>query len=107
MTELIFGEYSPSAKLPITVPRCVGQLPLYYCYKPSGRRYGYNDNDGTPLYAFGHGLSYTSFEIKDVVAAPEDSALNIAFSLYNTGSMDGGGCSGVSFRQKLRRGHAA
>lgn len=89
MAELVFGEYSPSAKLPITIPRCVGQLPLYYCYKPSGRRYSYNDNDGTPLYAFGHGLSYTAFEISDVKATPAGSKLDIAFSLANTGMMDG------------------
>ena len=89
MVELIFGDYSPSAKLPITIPRCVGQLPLYYCYKPSGRRYSYNDNDGTPLYAFGHGLSYTSFEISDMNAVCEENSLNISFSLANTGCMDG------------------
>ncbi len=89
MAELIFGDYSPSAKLPITIPRCVGQLPLYYCYKPSGRRYSYNDNDGTPLYAFGHGLSYTTFEFSDVNTACEGNSLHISFSLANTGCMDG------------------
>lgn len=89
MTELLFGEYSPSGKLPITIPRCVGQLPLYYAYKPSGRGYGYNDNDGTPLYAFGHGLSYTRFEISDVVPAACGNSLDITMNLHNTGSMDG------------------
>lgn len=89
MTELIFGEYSPSAKLPITVPRCVGQLPLYYCFKPSGRGYGYNDNDGTPLYAFGHGLSYTEFAIHDVCCTPAGDHLTVSLTLSNTGCMNG------------------
>jgi len=89
MTELIFGEFSPSAKLPITIPRCVGQLPLYYSFKPSGRGYGYNDNDGTPLYAFGHGLSYTDFEITDPAPVARDNALDISFDIANTGCMDG------------------
>lgn len=89
MTEILFGEVSPSAKLPITIPRHVGQLPLFYCYKPSGRGYGYNDNDGTPLYAFGHGLSYTDFEISSVTPEISGDTLNIAFDIANTGRMNG------------------
>ncbi len=89
IVEMLFGEYSPSAKLPITIPRCVGQLPLYYAYKPSGRGYGYNDNDGTPLYAFGHGLSYTEFSVSDVVPSAKGAGLDIAFNIANTGAYDG------------------
>ena len=47
ITEILFGEVSPSGKLPITFPRSVGQLPLFYCMKPSGRGYGYVENDGS------------------------------------------------------------
>lgn len=89
MTELLFGDYSPSGKLPITIPRCVGQLPLYYAYKPSGRGYGYNDNDGTPLYAFGHGLSYTNFVISDVVPIVNGNTVDIELNISNTGKIDG------------------
>lgn len=89
MTELIFGEYSPSAKLPITIPRCVGQLPLYYAYKPSGRGYGYNDNDGTPLFPFGYGLSYTSFSITGAECKPADCGAEITLDITNTGAFDG------------------
>lgn len=89
IVKLLFGEYSPSGKLPITVPRTVGQLPLYYSYKPSGRGYGYNDNDGTPLYEFGYGLSYTNFEISDICPAVKSNSIEIELSVNNIGSFDG------------------
>jgi len=89
MCEIIFGDCNPSAKLPITFPRSVGQLPLFYDFKPSGRGYAYNDNDGTPLYAFGYGLSYTNFEIADVQPEAAGNALKINFTVKNTGDFDG------------------
>lgn len=69
VADVLFGDYSPSGKLPVTFPRNVGQLPLYYNHKNTGRppsereRYTskYIDVPWTPLYAFGHGLSYTTF----------------------------------------------
>ena len=98
MCEIIFGECNPSAKLPITFPRSVGQLPLFYDFKPSGRGYAYNDNDGTPLYAFGYGLSYTNFEIGNVAAKAEGTDLTIDFTLTNTGNFDGTEVVQVYFR---------
>ena len=89
IAETVFGEISPSAKLPITIPRCVGQLPLFYAYKPSGRGYGYNDNDGTPLYPFGYGLSYTEFEVANVSAELKGDSMAVAFDIENTGTYDG------------------
>ncbi len=89
ITELLFGEICPSGKLPITFPRSVGQLPLYYCRKPSGRGYGYVDNDGSPLYPFGYGLSYTSFSIENVRFLIEDSGVNISCTVKNTGAYAG------------------
>ena len=69
VADVLFGEHSPSGKLPVTFPRTVGQLPLYYNHKNTGRppseleRYTskYIDVPWTPLYPFGHGLSYTTF----------------------------------------------
>src|SRR5579872_6873813 len=65
VAEVLFGDVSPSGKLPITIPRSAGHLPVFYNYKPSARR-GYLFDDVTPLYAFGYGLSYTTFAIKNV-----------------------------------------
>jgi len=65
VADVLFGDVNPSGKLPITIPRSVGHLPVFYNYKPSARR-GYLFDDVSPLYAFGYGLSYTTFAIKNV-----------------------------------------
>jgi beta-glucosidase len=62
VADVLFGDYNPDGKLPISVPRSVGHLPVFYNYKPSARR-GYLFDDVSPLYAFGFGLSYTRFVI--------------------------------------------
>ena len=64
VADVLFGDYNPGGKLPISVPRSVGHLPVFYNYKPSARR-GYLFDDVSPLYAFGFGLSYTSFTIEN------------------------------------------
>ena len=89
MTEILFGDVNPSAKLPITFPRGVGQLPLFYSAKPSGRGYGYVENDGSPRYPFGYGLSYTTFAVKNAVCKLGEDSLNITLDLTNTGERDG------------------
>lgn len=61
VAKILFGKTSPSGKLPVSIPRSVGHLPCYYNYKPSARR-GYLFDDISPLYSFGHGLSYSDFE---------------------------------------------
>jgi beta-glucosidase len=61
VAETLVGENNPSGKLPMTIPRSVGHLPAFYNYKPSARR-GYLFDDVTPLFPFGHGLSYTQFK---------------------------------------------
>ena len=89
ITEILFGEVNPSAKLPITFPRSVGQLPLFYAAKPSGRGHGYVENDGSPLYPFGYGLSYTTFLLDDFTMETKDDSLNLSLTVSNTGDMDG------------------
>lgn len=65
VADVLFGDYNPGGKLPITIPRSAGHLPAYYNYKPTARR-GYLFDDVTPLYPFGFGLSYTTFELRKV-----------------------------------------
>ena len=65
VAEVLFGDFNPGGKLPITIPRSAGHVPAFYNHKPSARR-GYLFADVTPLYAFGYGLSYTTFGISNV-----------------------------------------
>jgi beta-glucosidase len=64
LADVIFGDYNPNGKLPISIPRSAGHLPCYYNYKPAARR-GYLQDDISPLYPFGYGLSYTSFVLSN------------------------------------------
>jgi beta-glucosidase len=63
----LFGDNNPGGRLPVTWPKHVGQVPVYYSVKPSGRGYAYNDDDGKPLFPFGFGLSYTKFAYSNLV----------------------------------------
>jgi beta-glucosidase len=65
VAEVLFGDYNPGGKLPITIPRSAGHIPAFYNHKPTARR-GYLFDDVTPLYPFGFGLSYTTFTIDNV-----------------------------------------
>ncbi len=92
----LFGDSNPSGKLPMTFPKSVGQSPLYYNWEPSGRGYDYVDSSGAPLFPFGHGLSYTTFDYKNLVinSAPvRQSAaaplFTVSVDVTNTGSRAG------------------
>ncbi|MEM9665838.1 MAG: glycoside hydrolase family 3 C-terminal domain-containing protein, partial [Bacteroidota bacterium] len=65
LASLLFGEISPSGKLPVSIPRSVGHLPVFYNYKPSARRV-YLQDETTARFPFGYGLSYTRFDVSDV-----------------------------------------
>jgi beta-glucosidase len=66
VADVLLGEVNPSGRLPVTIPRSTGQLPVFYNHKPSARRQPYIYNESTPLYPFGYGLSYTTFRIDNV-----------------------------------------
>ncbi|MBQ7547279.1 MAG: glycoside hydrolase family 3 C-terminal domain-containing protein [Clostridia bacterium] len=89
ITEILFGVTNPSGKLPITIPKSVGQLPLFYAHKPSGRGYAYCDDDGKPMFPFGFGLSYTSFALSDACLQITDEGVEVTVTVRNTGRFDG------------------
>lgn len=92
IAEMLFGDFSPGGKLPISVPRSVGQLPVFYNHKPSARR-GYLADDATPRFAFGFGLSYTTFALSaptltaDTIA--RDGTTTVHVTVTNTGAVAG------------------
>jgi beta-glucosidase len=92
VAEALFGDFNPSGRLPISIPRSAGHLPAYYNYKPSARR-GYLFDDVTPLYPFGFGLSYTTFAIKNLRLAKKSIGLNgstkVLADITNTGRREG------------------
>lgn len=88
--DVLFGDYNPAGRLPMTFPRHVGQLPLYYNFKTSGRRYNYADLEYYPLYRFGYGLSYTSFEYSALkVAERPDGNVSVEVAVKNVGQREG------------------
>jgi beta-glucosidase len=92
VADVLFGDYNPGGKLPISVPRSVGHLPVFYNYKPSARR-GYLFDDVSPLYAFGYGLSYTSFSIANPRLTKKrikaDGSTQLVVDVTNTGKRTG------------------
>jgi beta-glucosidase len=92
VADVLFGDFNPGGKLPISFPRSAGHLPVFYNYKPSARR-GYLFADVSPLFAFGYGLSYTSFELKNVRLAKEKikrtESTHISADVTNTGKRAG------------------
>jgi len=89
IAEILFGKVNPSGKLPISFPRSVGQIPVYYNHKPSQYVRQYVGVANTPLYAFGYGLSYTSFSIEQLTTDKKEIGTNesikASIELCNTG----------------------
>ena len=103
IADVLYGDYNPAGKLPITFPRSMGQIPIYYSHLNTGRAYenqksklylsSYIDEENTPRYAFGYGLSYTNFQYSDLQLS--DSTMNekdsivVSFKLTNIGKYAG------------------
>ncbi len=92
VADVLFGDYNPSGKLPITFPKSTGQLPVFYYYKPSSRK-GYVDGSSEPLYHFGFGLSYTTFKFSNLKIERDtisrDESTNVSVDVKNTGDREG------------------
>ncbi|EAU9923131.1 beta-glucosidase BglX [Salmonella enterica] len=103
IADVLFGDYNPSGKLPISFPRSVGQIPVYYSHLNTGRPYNpekpnkytsrYFDEANGPLYPFGYGLSYTTFTVSDVtLSSPtmqRDGKVTASVEVTNTGKREG------------------
>ena len=92
VADVLFGDYNPAGRLPISVPKSVGQLPVYYNAKRPVT-HGYVEMDNKPLYSFGHGLSYSKFEYSDLQASPVESGgtvrVQVRFKVKNTSGRAG------------------
>lgn len=100
IAQVLYGDYNPSGKLPMTFPRHVGQVPIYYNYKNTGRPVipapnevfwsHYTDESNKPLYPFGHGLSYTSFSYTNLqINKVNDNKVEVSVDVTNTGDVQG------------------
>src|SRR5262245_49911615 len=92
LADVLFGDANPGGKLPVTIARSVGQLPVFYNAKPSARR-GYLFDTTAPLFPFGYGLSYTTFEIGAPRLAPariaKDGTVTVSVDVRNSGARAG------------------
>jgi beta-glucosidase len=93
VADVLFGDVNPGGRLPITFPMAEGQLPLHYNHKPTGRGDDYLDLTGMPLFPFGFGLSYTTFEYSNLRVTPGDitatGTVTVACTVRNTGARAG------------------
>ena len=100
IAQVLYGDYNPSGKLPMSFPRSVGQVPIYYNYKNTGRPSlpapgrvfwsHYQDVENSPLYPFGYGLSYTTFDYSELQAkAVSTTEVSVSVTLKNSGTFTG------------------
>ena len=104
VADVIFGDYNPGGKLPITVPRSAGQLPDYYYQKPSAKR-GFLGSSIKPLFPFGWGLSYTTFKYSNLRVTPDtigpEGAATVLVDVTNTGQVSGSEVAQLYIRDEV------
>ena len=92
IADVLLGNVNPSGKLPITFPRSTGQIPYYYNHKPTSK-HKYVDESDKPLFPFGYGLSYTTFQYSDLQILPDtiepDGTTTVRITIKNTGDVEG------------------
>ena len=102
--DVLFGDYNPGGKLPISVPRSVGQLPDYYNQKPSAKR-GYLGSATEPLFPFGWGLSYTTFKYSNLRVVPDtvgsQGPTKVSVDVTNTGAVRGDEVAQLYIHEKI------
>jgi len=86
IADILFGEYNPAGRLPVSVPRSSKQLPVYYSL---GRQADYVEESSTPLFAFGYGLSYTNFGYTNLSVKTAQDHVRVSCTVTNTGDVDG------------------
>ncbi|MEZ0536544.1 glycoside hydrolase family 3 N-terminal domain-containing protein [Caldicellulosiruptoraceae bacterium PP1] len=93
IADVIFGDYNPAGRLPVTIPKHIGQLPIYYSQHITGKkqfwRNKYLEMDLEPLYPFGYGLSYTKFSYEDISFELSNDSIKVYATIHNTGDYDG------------------
>ena len=94
IAEILFGEVNPSGKLPLTIPRSVGQLQMVYNHKPTAYIHKYNTEKKVPIYPFGYGLSFSNFELSEPRLSKDsfdgaDDIITVYVDVTNTGSLEG------------------
>ena len=103
--DILFGDVNPSAKLTITFPKSVGQLPMYYNHKPSAQFANYVSQDILPLYPFGYGLSYTNFSYSNIQLSSDKMKANgrvtVTVDITNTGNRRGDEIAQLYIHQKV------
>nr|WP_319509514.1 glycoside hydrolase family 3 N-terminal domain-containing protein [uncultured Draconibacterium sp.] len=105
LAKVIFGDVNPSGKLAVSFLHSAGQIPYYYSMKANSNYKGYWETPPAPVYAFGHGLSYTSFEYTNLNIEKEafnlDEVVNLSVKVKNTGNRDGAEVVQIYFRDKV------
>lgn len=89
IADVLFGDYNPAGRLAISVPKNVGQLPVFYNPKRGANRRDYIEGDASPLYPFGYGLSYTTFSYDKLEVIPAETNVRLRVTVTNNGNMDG------------------